>query len=456
MPEPTSFTSQLTRWRERLLDTAVLAVPLGVIARASDWIQSSYLEEPWKVLWISAPLVLCGWLSWRILYRSGPERFDWRYALFVSVYGSGFAVASATDPLAWRRVPVDVAAAGTHWWVLPVTLGDWRYWFAPPAPEQPKGPVVILLDRSANDSPAQLRLRDRRIVSLARAGGATGVAFDVTFDGPSLPQADLGLCKVVEESGLRVLSAHGYVRMNGVGYVITQAETQLPCFPVTNQGHAMGIAEVDGRVRTIPFYWRGFQSQPALSVRIAEAMLGAGASLPPPSSPPLRFLPRRKLADGRYEDVYSSEHLPLLEAAPAALRDRFVLVGDHSTSDTFRSPFGAVPGTVLHAFAVDSLLHSRFLTRAPGWLSTVVILVACYLLGVFASTGRSARSLLLMTAAISGAALVMAAAAVFFFSVWLEVIYVIAATWTLIPLLLLYRSLMSPQAARVEPLDSAG
>jgi len=439
-PDAKPASAQVARWREKVVDAAVLSVPLALISNASTWIQASYFDEPWKVLWIVAPLIAAAWLTWYLLRQPGAARLDWRLAVFLSIYGSVFALASATDLLVWKRMPQGYEAA-SRGWILPVTLGDWHYWFPRQAPAQPKGPVVILVEHSEAATREERRWQDRRMVLLAHTGGATGVAFDVAFNGPSL--VDARFCDEVQRSGLTVLSAYAYTFEPVLKeYVPTPAEQQLSCLPLKNQGHAMSLAESDRRVRMIPLYWDGNAGAPALSLRVARAILGEGAKLPGPGAPPLRFLERPAEEQG----IYFPEQLEALERNPSVLKDRFVLVGERSDTDTFQTPFGPLPGTVIHAFAVDSLLRNHFLIRPPPWVSAFAVFAACYVLALFASQRRTARSLAIVAAVISAAVVVAAAGVVFLFNVWLDVIYVIVATWLLWPLLLVYRSLASRRA----------
>jgi CHASE2 domain-containing sensor protein len=174
--------------------------------------------------------------------------------------------------------------------------------------------------------------------------------------------------------------------------------------------------------------------QAALSVRAAQCIHSQCGSndLPVPNARLLRYLPPGAGA----LTVIRPEKLDALERNPSVLRDRFLLVGEGSGTDVFKTPFGLLPGTVVHAYAVDSLLASHYITRPPAWLSAFVVFASCYILTLLATLRRSTRALVTAAAGITTAIAVVAAAAMYVSAVWLDVIYAVAATWLLLPLLL--------------------
>jgi CHASE2 domain-containing sensor protein len=294
--------------------------------------------------------------------------------------------------------------------------------------------VVVLVAHPPGATREWLRWQDRRIVEMARKGGALGVAFDVTFTGPA--EVDPLFCKSVTDWGLPVLSAYEFQKDEALGlYAMMPATQQLPCLPVANQGHAMALAEADERVRAIPLFWGGVQGrQAALSVRVAQCIHSQCASndLPVPNARLLRYL---RPGAGALT-VISPDKLDALERNPSVLRDRFLLVGEGSGTDVFMTPFGRLPGTVVHAYAVDSLLASHYITRPPAWLSAFVVFASCYVLMLLAALRMSTRRLVMAAAGITAAVIAVAATAMYLSAVWLDVIYAVAATWLLLPLLL--------------------
>lgn len=423
-------------WVEKFIEAAVLSVPLAFVAKATDPLKARFFDEPWSVLWIALPLGGAAWLSWRLLRRSRAATLNWRVVAFLAIYCSVFAVASASDLLVWRRMPLayDGQTGSGRGWILPVTFGDWRYWVAPRGSSRPDTPVVVLLDHPQGATSEWLRWQDRRIVEMARKGGALGVAFDVTFTGSA--EIDALFCESVSDAGFPVLSAYEFTQDEVLGlYARSPATQQLPCLPLTNQGHAMALAEADERVRSIPLFWGGVRGrQAALSVRVAQCIHSqcAGNDLPVPNDRLLRYL--SPVAGAL--TVIEPDKLDALERNPSVLRDRFLLVGEGSGTDVFNTPFGRLPGAVVHAYAVDSLLALHYVTRPPAWLSAFVVFASCYILTLLAALKISARQLVLAAAGIATAVVALAAAAMYFSAVWLDVIYAVAATWLLLPLLL--------------------
>jgi CHASE2 domain-containing sensor protein len=90
----------------------------------------------------------------------------------------------------------------------------------------------------------------------------------------------------------------------------------------------------------------------------------------------------------------------------------------------------------VHAYAVDSLLASHYVTRPPAWLSAFVVFASCYTLTLLAAARVSAKRLAIASAGITVTVVAVAAAAMHFSALWLDVIYAIVATWLLMPILL--------------------
>jgi CHASE2 domain len=449
MPARKRGISSASYWIEKFIEGAVLGVPLAYIAKATDSLQARFFDEPWEILWILLPLAAAAWLSWMLLRGSRAVLLNWRALGFLAIYCSTFAVASASDLLVWRRMPqgYEGQSGAGRGWILPVTVGDWHYWLAPRGASRPNSPIVVLLEHPPGASREWLRWQDRRIVELAHKGGAAGVAFDVAFVGSA--EVDPLFCKSVDDAGIPVLSAYEFRQDKVLGlYASVPATQQLSCLPLTNQGHAMGLAEADERVRSIPLFWSGVPgSQSALSVRIAQCIHSqcAAKDLPVPNERLLRYLP--PAADTL--TVIKPDQLAVLEQDSSVLRDRFLLVGEGSGSDVFNTPFGRLPGTLVHAYAVDSLLTAHYIRRPPAWMSAFAVFASCYILILLAAQGLAARVLVIATAGLTATIMVIAAAAMFFSAVWLDVIYTVVALWLLLPLLLgIRKRLHVAQASR--------
>jgi hypothetical protein len=439
----------VTRYREKVIEAAILAVPLSLIAATQSWINTRLLAEPWRILWVLVPLAAITWLTWRTLVRAKRRDLDWRWFVLLALFCSVFALAGASDLLVWKRAPrsggyYDQLHEQTRGWLAPVWLGDWRYSLVRRAPSQLSGVVLILEEDAAGIAKEALRVRDRRLIELARIGGARGVAFDVAYEGRT--RVDSIYCAAVERakherSGFRVLSAYDLTPSPGDLLPrrppMPQSTPVLPCLPASEQGHAMGLAEGDGIVRSIPLQWER-EDAPAFSVRVAEALRGS-AKLSLPEGQLLRFIPPSDeppiIAGRRLEDI---------ERSPAQLDGYFLVVGEQSPADTFKTPFGSLPGAVVHAYAVHSLLSGVSIRRPAAVWSAFVVFAGCYVLTLFAAKRVRPLRLAAVACVLTAIIVFFAAAAIYFWRVWLDVIYAVAAVWLLLPVLIVAGRVLSP------------
>jgi len=437
-----ALDGRLAGYREKLLEAAVMTLPLALVSAASDRAKDQLLTDPWKILWIVLPLTLAAWLTLRAV-RLQASRLDWRWFVFLAVYCSVFALSSASDLLVWRRTPTGFyqgsSEAGREW-LVPLWLGDWRYWVVRRAPAAPHNIAVLLyppVDHTEKNWQATARLNDRGVILLAATGHAAGIAFDVSYDAPAAPVVDQMLCAAVKQSGMTVLST--YDLTSNPNDVLpkkppTKADAAVDCLQVESQGHAMGWADGDHVVRTIPLYWEGDVNAPAFSVRIARQIHAArpDTALTMPRSALLRFVPP-------VEDipVLEGAKLASLEKNPLQLRNYFLIVGELSKSDRFETPFGLLPGAVVHAYAAHSLLTGNYMERPPVVWSVFVVFASCYVLTLLASRGIRPWRLAFAAAGLSAAILVCSAAAMYLWSVWVDVIYAVVAIWLLVPLLVM-------------------
>ena len=432
---------RLSRWRERLIDGAVLGVPIGLIAKFSDQIQEGALDKPWLILWVVIPLAAITWLTWRLIHRSQKRAIDWRLFAFLAMYCSVFALMSVSELLEWRRAPDD---NGLRSWVVPVRAGNWHYWLAPRMPVGSDDLIVVLIDPTGTgDKKSLMRRSEERLVKLAVAHRAMGIGFDIIFDGRS--DADPGLCSAIDAaSAAKIPIFSGYTRkaMPEGDFVLWPDPPALACLPLEKQGHVIGFADSDGFVRAVRLRWESRSSRPAFSVRIAQALWSSHekTELPVPADPLLRFL--KPGGDG--PRVFS---LAEVEAVPSRLNDRFLLIGLKSGAKIFHTPFGDLSGSTIHAYAIQSLLSGYYVTRPAAIWSACMVFAGCYILTWLAARGFSPRILALAAAGITAAVFILAAAAMYFWLVWLDVIYAVVAVWLLLPLLLVFRRPLHPHPA---------
>ncbi len=424
----------LSRWRDHLIDGAVLAIPTAIVAKFSGWLQSRFFDAPWQILWIALPLAFAAWISWRVLRRPEARRAQWSFIVFLGIYCSVFAIASATDLLVWKRMPTgyETGAASGRMWLVPLAFGDWRYWLIDPAMSDKARFAVVLLEHPAGATRERLRINDRRVIEVAKRGKALGLAFDIAYEGSS--DSDNLFCSSLAGFTGPVVLPFAYKRSpDGNDFVraTTDPPATLPCLANRPSGHAMALAEADNRVRSVPLYWEDDQNRPALSLVAAKSIIGDKLSVPEDRL--LRFVPATDLALKVYKTLDS------LLQDPSHIEGRFVFIGENSKADTFDTPFGPMAGAQIHALAANSLLAGKVITRPSGGVSAVVVFASCYLLLLFGSQGYSTRALIVVAVTTTVAIFALAAAAIHFLLVWLDVVYAVAALWLLLPLLLVFR-----------------
>lgn len=457
---PSQTSIAVARWRDKLIDAAVLFIPSALITQSISWVQGKLFAQPWQVLWVALPIAVLAFVAWRLLKPPTAQRINARFAIFLILYGSFFGIASASDMLVWKRVPVaGFAGEASRNWLLPITWGDWRYWVVSKA-EPPPRFIVLLEDHHDDWDPALKRSFDATIIEAAVAGHAKGVFFDISYSRHSA--TDAVLCSAVAAAvaaKIPIITAYHLVPVPGTRLYKSEPADDAKSTPAclieqpgqpVYRAHSMVFADVDNRVRSIPTTWNDAGERSALAVRIAQCMKPASEcgkndlDLPPGAL--LRFLPGSEdLMQVRGDAAIQK----LIGDHPGAFADKFLLVGEQSKSDRFATPRatsddkeeGGTPGTLIHAYGVAALLAPRYFQRPPAWFAAFVVIAACGVLALFASQKTTPKRLLSVAALVSVAVISLAAAAARFQMVWLDVIYALVALWLLLPLLLAYRRL---------------
>jgi CHASE2 domain-containing protein len=457
-PAPAPTPTVAAGVAKKLAELALAAVPTLLITQAAGWINGKLFAQPWQMLCITLPLTGLVVFAWRTLRKPQAPRIDLRFAIFLGLFATLFGVLSATDLLVWKRTAVAglVESPGRNW-LLPVSWGDWRYRLVRGA--TPASRLIVMLQEPHDDqNQERTRLLDARVAQAAAEGGALGVFFDVSYTGRSALD-ERAFCPMIEaaSAGIPVITAYHLVPVAGSKLY----EAAPPADPALTpgcllerrdhkvyRGHSMVLADVDGTVRTIPVTWLAAAERSALSVRIAQCMKSAcGATdLKLPDGELLRFLPG---AESELNIVEGDDAIGAAIASPGRLQGQYLLVGERSPRDRFRTPGNdATPGTLIHAWAVNSLLSGVWFTRPPAWVSGFVIIAACGILSIFALS-RSRPWLLLVVAVVESVAIAaLAALAAKSMLVWIDVIYALVALWLLLPLLLVYRKLAAPKLAQ--------
>lgn len=448
-----ALDERASRYKEKLIEALALTLPISLITALCTSLKEQLLTQPWRILWIAIPLIAAAWFTWRIMRRSAAIKPDRRWFIFLGIYCSIFALASSSELLVWKRLPQGYYQQSTEAgreWLIPVWLGDWRYRIVRRMLASPADIAVLLLDEPKGETKEQLRWRDRNLIELAQHGHAKGIAFDVAFEGPSA--VDSLFCTSADAARFRILST--YDLSNSVNAALPKKPPTIAavaCLPVAAQGHAMGFAEADGRVRSIPLYWEGDRGAPAFSVRIAEQLQATRSkdALSLPRDPSLlRFIPpAQNIPVIKLQDIANN---------PELLENYFLIVGEQSSADSFKTPFGLLPGAVVHAYAAHSLLSGHYITRPPAFYSAFIVFASCYVLTLFAIQGASVLRLLFYAGMVTVVIVALSAAAIYFWNIWLDVIYAVAATWLLLPLLVAMRWKFVPRSGAREEIGDDG
>ena len=427
---PSVWGDRFQKYREKLLEAVVIGALLAGMTRVNQTFVDRMISQPWQILLWIIPLVVAGWLTWRIAKRTDLRRTHWAFPLFLLIYCAGFALLSTSELLVWKRTP-RAQPETTRYWLMPTKWADWRYALAP-RPEAPADTVIMMVDAPQAENLEQLRLATLQTVQLvAQAQRLRGLALDFYFEDKS--RLDNVLCDAIRRLGVDVFAGYTLEAGGGPDAVLAPNGNPLEaCIPFdTHEGHLLAWADADGYVRTLPLHWQGQTDRPAFSLRIAQARAAKlGRKIEVPDARMLRYVaPREGL---RELDVSR------VREKPSLLNDKFVFVGQRSALDTHLTPFDEHSGTWVQAAAVNALLSGTYMTRASDFASALLVFVACYAIVLVAMASGSLRSLSIAAAIVSLSVLLLAAAAAYR-HIWLDAIYAIVACWLLVPLVLVLR-----------------
>jgi CHASE2 domain-containing sensor protein len=427
---PSVWGDRFQKYREKLLEAVVIGALLAGMTRVNQTFIDRMISQPWQILLWIIPLVVAGWLTWRIAKRTDLRRTHWAFPLFLLIYCAGFALLSTSELLVWKRTP-RAQPETTRYWLMPTKWADWRYALAP-RPEAPADTVVMMVDAPQAENLEQLRLATLQTVQLvAQAQRLRGLALDFYFEDKS--RLDNVLCDAIRRLGVDVFAGYTLEAGGGPDAVLAPNGNALEaCIPFdTHEGHLLAWADADGYVRTLPLHWQGQTDRPAFSLRIAQARAAKlGRKIEVPDARMLRYVAPRE--DLRELDVAR------VREKPSLLNDKFVFVGQRSALDTHLTPFDEHSGTWVQAAAVNALLSGTYMTRASDFASALLVFVACYAIVLVAMASGSLRSLSVAAAIVSLSVLLLAAGAAYR-HIWLDAIYAIVACWLLVPLVLVLR-----------------
>jgi len=438
---PPQISTEIRDLRKELLRLLLLAIPTGLVQFLIKRFQDGLAWQPWQSVWILIPLVVISWILWQIVKGRREFRLHGPFLAFFVCYVLIFDIAASTGLLDWKRVPTgyDPHAVPSSF-LIPGFFGDWRYRLLQ------KGAVgqdVSIVLMPPAERVAERRADLRRLIRIAQINHAKGLAFDFYFpDAAPARIVDDLLCSEVKTAAEQgTTSVFGYSFDVVVhGEIRRQPTSQtLPCIAPDISGHLVVLQDVDDSVRYVPLYFRGNRDQPSLSLRVASALSNRRTNeLPAPDNGLLQFVaPSRLPGTIRYEELTGDPQAGIF------LRDQWVFVGENSDQDTFKTPFGKVPGVMIHAFAAESLAHGLYIQHLPPWQIFVLIFGFCYILAVFAAQGVTVRGMLRFAAVSTISLIALAAASMWLWRIWVDTIYFASAIWILLPLLLAWRKLRS-------------
>jgi CHASE2 domain-containing sensor protein len=433
-PGSTFWAKRIEAYRDDLLKLTAIGFITAIISKLYGQLADHFISQPWQAAWFLLPLVVGAIATSRLLVGRKDLRLRKPFLVFLSLYVCLFTVAASTNFLDWSRDLTVFSEPAPRSWLAPVSMGDWRYLVLRKKPLTPSDIVVVTVEPLKRGDPREGRLEMVRLISLASAMKAKGVAFDFFLEGEL--DIDPLLCSVIRSSKVPVYIGYAFSRANDDIVRNLPPKSLETCFDDQHTGHLAGFLDVDRVSRFVPLWFQNDADRPALSLRIARAL--AGNDVRVPADGLLRFVePRTPVPIVRYSTLLDNrgEH--------RRLTDRFLLVGEDSERERFETPFGRKLGVTIHAETVHSIRNGHYIRRAPWWLGFLTILVSCYLLTVYTAKGAEVRKLVLYCVLISALVIGGSIAAILTGPEWLDVVYPLTALWLLLALLLLFRRLGS-------------
>ncbi len=420
-----------------ILVLTVLIVPLIVP------LIDKFADEPGQAVWITIPALTLVLIIILAIVKRQQFKLGFLFLAFFTGYLMVFWLAAETRLLDWTGSLVGYQKEAPHNFLALNRFGDWHYDFAADEPAT-QDLAIVTMKRPATLEEGRYDIA--RLIRLAAACDAKGIAFDFYFnDNATQKSLDDLLCTEVTNAKSRnipVFVAYDYqVVQNTISRVGVAAslESCLP-FP-SNQGHMIGYAERDGKIRMVPLYFRGNPSLESLSLKIARYL-----------NPGIRVPDNWLLQFTKPEDdfpIVSYDTLIEKTAAREVLRDRFVLVGEESSEDSFETAYGLRPGIVIHAFVVHSLRSARFIKRTSWRSSFLMIAVSCFLIMYLVSRAMRNIFLVVVTGTLSFLFFLLSALAMRLSLTWIDVIYPLAAVWLFLLIMIGLRRVSGVETPRL-------
>ncbi len=335
---------------------------------------------------------------------------------FFVVYCLFFSVAAGTRVLEGKRTVVAGFEDDTPSNVLGLSrLGDWHYAVAPKAPVA-NDLLVITLPSFGGRPVDDARQAEIGLIVNAVNQHAKGIAFD--YDMSDSSRMDRTLCFWIQRAeSLHVAVVLGYVLDKANDSFVRRMPSPVlaACVPAERLGTLAGVRESDGRVRMVPTSHLGNESLRSFSYRIAGVLAGN------------RPLPDVRLTQfvAPAVPIASVSGIPN-DTTARLMRDRFVIVGSERLGDVHATPYGPLPGVMVHAYAAHALRADHVIRRLPVQWVLPGILVVCYVLILLQSHGGF-RPLLIGAGLIAVAIVMSAVFAMRTRLLWIDVSYPLLA-----------------------------
>lgn len=420
--------------RKDLLKMVAMAVPTALIALAMTWMKDRFANHPGQTLFFIIP----GIVVLTLLFVGSAIRqrlkLGWPFLVFLPVYILIFYLAAQSRLLDWKSTLVGYNDVVPRNFLALNRYGDWHYRVASEEPPLQNLAIVLMKPPETYE---QGRLEIADLLAIAQNSGAKGVALDAYFvkykadKGPVEKGIDEYLCWKINgarSTGMKVFVAYTFKSTSGRMDKLPMDPDLEKCLPPSDQGHLMGYAEWDGVVRSIPLYFWNEPQAEAFSLKIARSF---NASVKAPNNGLLQFIkPSEDFPTIPFTTLDQSED------EQAILNGRFVLAGEDSPQDSFQTPYGSKPGVVIHAYAVQALMHNHFIERPPWWISLIMISVWSYLMMVLMARGLGNLKLILINVAASVLMVGIAILAMYLWRTWIDLVYPLLATWLFLLLLI--------------------
>jgi len=335
---------------------------------------------------------------------------------FFVVYCVFFSVAAGARVLEGKRTVVTGFEDETPSNVLGLNrLGDWHYAVAPRTPGA-NDLLVVTLPSFEGRTAEVARGTELRLMRMAIEQHAKGIAFDYDLSTPSV--LDRAFCSTVRQAdSASVPVVLGYVLelKNGIPAKRPPAPGIAECATNDRLGTLAGVREADGYVRMVPTSHDRNEELRSFSYLIAK-ILARGRMLPDVG------LAQFVAPEGGVATLVGMPN----DTTARAMDHRFVIVGSHRDKDVHKTPYGELPGVMIHAYAANALRADRVVRRLDVQWVLPAILVLCYVLVLLQSYG-GLKPLLIGAVLISVAVVVSAAFAMRMRLVWIDVSYPLIA-----------------------------